>query len=508
MRLRAWIPANLFGALVQRGMYPYCIIVRNWIRLRNEQKESVELAKTPILDALMEMVRQLRVPLHVPGHKQGRMLPAELAAWLGQAGRLDLTELPGLDNLHQPEECILHSQRLAAEYYGSQHCFYSVNGSSAAVMAAICSVAAGRKILLAGPFHQSAWRGIVLADAEPVILPTSFHRALHRPNPPAVADVAAELAKHPDCAAVFVTSPNYQGAVADVAALADVCHRAGVPLVVDEAHGAHFGLIPELPPHSVAAGADVVIHSAHKMLPALTQTAWVHVTGPRVDAETLQRWLLTFQTTSPSYLLLASLDAAQAWLRSDGPRAAAEALAVVRDAGIVVAGQTGVDPLRHWLPTSGLSESLAVQAALADAGIQVEMADGQGVLAVFGFGIRPREAERYMEIVRQTVSEVPPEAREDEAAWSLPALAPDFACRPRAAYGQAMAWVPLAEAEGRTAGVMVTPYPPGTPLIVPGQRLDAAAVATLRALLAQHVHIHGMRGDRVGVLCHSGAATG
>ncbi len=459
----------------------------------------MNVAETPILDALIHTVERLRVPLHVPGHKQGRVLPSAFATWLGQAAKLDLTELPGLDNLHQPDGCILASQQLTAAYYGSDQCLYSVNGSSAGIMAAILACAEGRKVLFAGPFHQSAWRGLVLADAEPVFLPSRFHAEQCRHEPPSPEHLRQALAAHPDTAAVFVTSPTYHGVVADVATLAEICHSEGVPLIVDEAHGAHFGLIEAFPKHSVAAGADVVIQSVHKMLPGLTQTAWVHVTGDLVSAATLERWLLTLQTTSPSYLLLASLDVAQAWLREEGPRVATETMNVLAEAGLLPSEMPFADPLRHWLPTGSLELSMTIRSALQESGIYVELADGLGVLSVFGFGITRAEVSRYLSVVNRVLQQTPTSRATGFVPYELEQMG-TLAIRPRRAFGKPAEWVPVQKALGRVSAGMVTPYPPGVPVVVPGQRLDEPCVQMLTALSDMHSDIHGMRDGLIAVL--------
>jgi arginine/lysine/ornithine decarboxylase len=463
----------------------------------------VDLRETPILRALIEMSQQLRVPLHVPGHKQGRSLPSQFAAWLGQAPKLDLTELPGLDNLHAPAGCIAESERLAALHYGSEHCFYSVNGSSAGVMAAILAAAENGKVLLASPFHQSAWRGLVLANADAVLLPAAVGEPDGRHRPPTPSALRDALRRHPDVSAVLVTSPTYQGVVADVRGLADVCHEAGVPLLVDEAHGAHFGLIEAFPAHSVACGADVVVQSVHKMLPGLTQTAWVHHQGTLVSAQRLEQWLLALQTTSPSYLLLASLDVAQAWLRTEGPEAAVELLAALESAEIPIGQAPDFDPLRHWIPTGSLAASQRIQLALQKAGVFVEYADGVGVLSVFGFGLTTRDLSRYQAALADAL------AAEgfDQGSPPVPDLdlyaqlgLQSLAVKPRDAYGKPSRWVALRDAAGKVAGGMITPYPPGVPVVVPGQRLDAEIVAFVERLLAAHSDVHGVRDGKIAVL--------
>lgn len=365
---------------------------------------------TPIIDQLIAHAMREKVSLHVPGHHQGRTLFGPLAQWLGQATKWDVTELPGLDNLHHATGCIRASQARAAAHYGADHCFYSVNGATACVMAAIAASvqATGRnQVVILGPCHMSAWRGLVYADAGAVFVPSPWRQDIMTFGPPDPVQLANQLAQMRDVAAVFVTSPTYQGVVAPVAEIARVAHAYGVPLIVDEAHGAHLGLIDAFPRHSVEQGADIVIQSPHKTLPCLTQAAWVHVSGPLVEARLVEERLLFLETTSPSYLLLASLDGAQAWLHTEGAEAAQrtfECLQQYRSANAPIGVET--DPMREWIPTGSANESQRLETMLQQRGIFVEFADATGVLAMFGFSQPAYEYGKFLRSWRRGVSSV------------------------------------------------------------------------------------------------------
>ncbi|MDQ0190186.1 decarboxylase [Alicyclobacillus cycloheptanicus] len=501
------------------------------------------MEETPVLAALVKHASMSRFPLHVPGHQQGRMLPRQLLHWLGSAARLDLTELPGLDNFHHPEGCMEVSQQLTAGHYGSDACFFSVNGSTAGVVAAIAGVVQpGGRVLFLNPFHQSAWNGLVFAGAQPV-LPLAFFGRRDIRFVPEAWQVEQVMQHITDVDAVYLTSPTYRGQAAPVAAIARVVHQRGLPLIVDEAHGAHFGLHPAFPQHSVAAGADVVIQSVHKTLPGLTQTAWVHCTGPRVDRDRVATFLRQMHTTSPSYLLLASLDVAQAWLRFAGPgaarrameilapveevRASMEILALAGDAASVpeapsVSGEgPWRDPLRHWVPTSSLRESRRLQGMLAEQGLFVEYGDWDGVLSLFGFGVTPEVVDRYLGVL-EAWRRSAPDADSMAAPPTGPASAPDplrgapaagaseaargvvdFVVSPRDAAFAGRVWVPIEQSQGRIAALPVTPYPPGVPVVWPGQRIDRRTLDELRRLwpgareeaVEAAVDVHGVRPD-------------
>lgn len=458
------------------------------------------LSDTPILAALVQMVAELRLPLHVPGHKQGRFLPSALSQWLGAAAQLDLTELPGLDNLFQPEGCILESQRLAAGHYQSTQCLYSVNGSTAGIIASILACAEGANVLFLGPFHQSAWRGLVLANAKPLFHSVAWDARRLNPLPPSAQDVKTALERYTDVAAVFLTSPTYTGVVAPVQEIAQVVHRYGIPLIVDEAHGAHFGLVEGLPPHSVHAGADIVIQSVHKMLPALTQTAWIHWQGQFVEGQRLEQALRTIQTTSPSYLLLASLDVAQAWLRLEGKAAANQALELLRVFRDEQAHYS-TDPMRHWIPTGNLAKSKDIQNAFATEGIFVEYADALGVLSVFGFGFGARDISRYQAVLaRCDVGRTGGQFGSEWGELMRAGAEPQLVMTPRQVFQAPTEDVPMETCLGRVSGTLVTPYPPGVPLVYPGQILTKELLRTLRQTADIGVDIHGMTRDSVRVI--------
>ncbi|SFV00085.1 aminotransferase class I/II-fold pyridoxal phosphate-dependent enzyme [Alicyclobacillus macrosporangiidus] len=471
-------------------------------------------AEAPILAALVRTAGRIRLPLFVPGHKQGRLLPGVLSSWLGAAAKIDLTELPGLDNLHRAEGCILRSEALAAAHYGAEWCLFSVNGSTAGVMAALLAAAPGGKVVFAGPFHESAWRGLVVAGAEPVLIPGTWDAERQVVRPPAPAEVARMLADARGIRAVYVTSPTYAGVRAPVRELAEVAHRHGVPLIVDEAHGAHFGLVPELPPHSIQEGADVVVQSVHKMLPGLTQTAWVLGQGGRVDRAAVVEALSMLQTTSPSYLLLASLDAAQLWLRTEGADAAARAVAAMDAVWQAYPHHRLDDPLRHFLPTGGMAASRRVQSALQEAGIWVEYADPLGVLSVFGLAAEPTGVGRYLD----ALTGVAPPVAGGPAAGSAAGLASPLvrltahsaapvAAAPREVFLAPRTWVPAGSAAGRVAAGLITPYPPGVPVVLPGQTLDEGLCAALSELLETGYEVHGVdAAGRIPVMQEGGAA--
>ncbi len=277
-----------------------------------------------LYDTLIKYTASDAYPFHMPGHKRR-------AEGMCDPLRIDITEIDGFDNLHHAEGILLEAQERAAKLWKSSETHFLVNGSTAGILSAIgACTRPGATILMARNSHRSAYNAAALNYTKTAYLyPKMLPSGLCGPIDPAQAEAelirlngdgaavplngdgaAAPLQPNGDGAvcAVFITSPTYDGVVSDVRKIAEIAHRHNAVLIVDEAHGAHFGMHDIFPGSSVAAGADIVIHSLHKTLPSLTQTALIHVNGPRVDRQRLSRLLSVYQTSSPSYVLMASID--------------------------------------------------------------------------------------------------------------------------------------------------------------------------------------------------------
>lgn len=241
-------------------------------------------------------------PFHMPGHKRQSGLCMEPYG-------IDITEIEGFDNLHHAEGILLDAQRRAARLYHAEETFYLVNGSTCGILAAVsAAVPRGKMLLMARNCHKAAYHAVLLRDLQAEYLYPQADMVRGINGAVSVDAVREALRLNPEIRAVLVTSPTYDGIVSDIRGIADAVHTAGKILIVDEAHGAHFGMHPYFPEHALSCGADLVINSVHKTLPAMTQTALLHVQGERVDRERLRRYLGIFQSSSPSYVLMAGID--------------------------------------------------------------------------------------------------------------------------------------------------------------------------------------------------------
>ena len=242
---------------------------------------------------------------HMPGHKRNLDLMDGTSPY-----RIDITEIDGFDDLHHAEGILKEAQERAAEVYHADETHFLVNGSTVGILSAILGTTEkGDSILVARNCHKSVYHAIYLNELDPVYLYPKFDTELGLSTEIDAADVQKALEEHPGIRAVMIVSPTYDGVVSDIEKIAEIVHEAGCLLIVDEAHGAHFGFDPYFPKSANMYGADLVINSLHKTLPALTQTALLHVNGERVNRRKVKRYLDMLQTSSPSYILMASIDA-------------------------------------------------------------------------------------------------------------------------------------------------------------------------------------------------------
>ena len=447
-----------------------------------------------MVEALLRHLDRKAIPLHVPGHKGGLGLDPALAPWLANAARLDLTELDGLDSLHAPQGPIAEAQELAAQLWKADRTFFLVGGSTVGVHAMILATCnPGDTVLLPRDAHMSAHGGLILAGAMPVYLPPS-PTGTGGWGPPSQDVLSRAIAAHHP-KAVLLTRPSYAGDVFDLAPYAEHVHAAGASLLVDEAHGAHLGLHPALPPSALAMGADAVVQSTHKMLGALTPGAMLHLKGPRLSPSRMQRALGLLQTSSPSYLVLASLDAArrheatapsERWERP--LRWAAEARAAIAALPGLVALPPG-DPLKIALDVSETGfDGYEAADLLAEHGVIVEHATHRHVVAFMGPGTRPED----LLVLTEACEALAHQARDDHNSLQrddlpMPPL-PPLAVPPREAFFAESRSVAWESSVGEVAAELVCPYPPGAPALVPGERITREVVEYvdgLRSLGAQ-----------------------
>ncbi|MBF2097161.1 MAG: aminotransferase class V-fold PLP-dependent enzyme [Gloeomargaritaceae cyanobacterium C42_A2020_066] len=450
----------------------------------------------PLSAALYQAGCRSYAGFHTPGHGRGHAIYPPLRAWWGEGVfRADLPELPGLDNLLAPAGRIAEAQAQAAQVFGADQTWFLVNGATAGLLAAVLAVCRpGDRLLLPRNVHQAVLHALILADVWPVFLaPCRAAGLWGGPDPTAVTD---HLAADPTIRAVLLVSPTYEGVCAEVDTLAAIAHAAGRPVIVDEAHGAHLGFHPALPLPALSQGADLVVQASHKTLPALTQAAMLHCRGVRIDPQRVSQALRLIQTSSPSYLLLASLETATAQMATAGRHLLEQTLAaaawvraqVEKLPGLSVVqppcgrpGFAAQDPTRLTVRVAdlGLTGFAADEILHGELGVTAELPGYEDLTFLLSVGHTTAD-------VAQLVAALQTLSRRHWGAVPLP-VAPlwpglsERVCSPRQAFFAPCESIPLAAAAGRVSAATVCPYPPGIPLLIPGERISPEALTYLES---------------------------
>ncbi len=465
---------------------------------------------TPLIQALQNWIAHNHAPFYTPGHKHGRGMGVEFQE-LWQHGGLkgDLAELPGLDNLANPSGPIAEAQNLAAQTFGADHTRFLVNGSTAGVIAGILTTCSpGDRILLPRNIHKSVIAGLIHSGAVPIYLQPEYHPTLdiaHNVTPQTV-ELALQL--HPAISAVMIVAPTYFGVSGDIARIAEVVHQFNIPLLVDEAHGAHFGFHPALPPSALSLGADLVIQSTHKLLGAMTQAAMLHVQGDRIDLDRLDRSLQLVQSSSPSYLLMASLDGATAQMATHGRELLDRTLALSDKARSELCNIPDLFPLDFSQPSDGCRyfDPTRLTVTVTDFNLTGYQADQilcqqyrvvaeMPVLRHLTFIISLGNQEWDIDMLVAGFQGLAKNHRVMEPlnlplCDQIPVL-PTPVLTPREAFFARHRAVPIEQAVDRIGAELICPYPPGIPLLIPGELVTREAIEYLQNILSSGGEIVG-----------------
>lgn len=456
-------------------------------------------------------------PFHMPGHKR-RALP------FPNPYTIDITEIDGFDNLHHAKGLIREAEERAAELYGADRSYYLVNGSTCGLLAAICAAARrGDKVLAARNCHKAVYHAVSMQGLAAEFLYPAITRGDLQGQITA-AQVEEALTKHPDIAVVILTSPTYEGIVSDVAAIAACCHAHGAALIVDEAHGAHFGFGAGFPENAVRLGADAVIMSLHKTLPSFTQTALLHCNGTRIDPGRVARYLGVYETSSPSYLFMAGMDVCIDLIREQGAELFAEyrrrldafyrdtadlaQLHVMRREDLCKEEAYDWDDSKLIIYAGAMGGEELHQELLGHYHLQMEMVSADYVLGMTSLmdtdeGMR-RLVTALHEIDEKNLRMAEPhETAEENRKTELDGEVPEagFTARmyrenPRRmqiyqALDLPYREVPLDEAVGKMAADYVYLYPPGIPLIVPGEVITEEFIRHIRECRERKLNVEG-----------------
>ena len=448
----------------------------------------------PIVQALKKFVAEEPQSFHVPGHKNGLLsnLPIEIK----EALKYDVTELTGLDDFHHPEEAIQQSEQLLATTYGANRSFFLVNGSTVGHLAMIYATCEkGDTVLVQRNAHKSIFHALELVGVNPVYVSPKWDIKSQTAGCIDLETLEQAVARYPHAKAAIFTYPTYYGVTAnDLAEQIKLCHTYKIPVLVDEAHGAHLTVSEELPASALELGADIVVQSAHKTLPAMTMASFLHMKSSLVSEQKVNRYLRMLQSSSPSYLLLASLDDARSYVANyteadykylmEKRQQFMQTLTSATDLQVVEVN----DSLKLLVRAPGYT-GFQLKEALEKMHVYVELADAKQVLLILpllkqgdSYSIKDlcnRMKEAYTHLKNFPCIE---DRDEIESFETITITQPEYSFEEIEKTEKE--WIPYMRAIGRIAATIIIPYPPGIPLLLQGEKITGAQITQLEELLA------------------------
>ena len=472
---------------------------------------------TPYVDATLRYRQTGFTPFHTPGHKLGKGAPDKLKELLGDTClSVDIAMAGGVEDTRESTQLIRLAEDYAAEAWGSDRAWFLVNGSSSGIHALMLTLCGpGETVVIPRNAHKSLLAGLIFSGARPAYMEPEIDRVWGIPLNVTVDDARRALAEHPEAKALFVTSPTYNGLGADLAAIAELAHAAGVPFVADQAWGPHLRFCSLLPIDAMSAGADAAVVSTHKLISGITQSSVLMARGTRVNVDRLVAMVHLTQTTSPQVLMYASIDAARQQMATRGEELWSGAVELadwardelngipgVRCLGREVLRRDGVaefDPTRLTISTCDMGRTgYQLETILRDDyRVAVEAADPLNVVLNVTYGDRRTD----LELVAGAFHDIAARFRgqgagngASAACSGLLAHSPAFTHQvmtPRDAFFAPSASLPLAQSAGLVSAEMVTPYPPGIPVLGPGEEISAEIVAYLEEGSQAGLKVHG-----------------
>jgi len=429
-----------------------------------------------------KLSKNKKIPMHMPGHKRNTS-PAPYLKRLG--AELDITEISGFDNLHDPCGIILDSMKKAANLRNARSAYYLVNGSSAGILAGICSlVSQGDTVICARNCHKSVYNALEISGAKAIFVLPKIHSETGISGSIDPKDIENEIKKNPEAKLVVLTSPTYEGVVSDIKEICRISHNSGIPVLIDSAHGAHLGFSDDFLTDAISLGADISVESLHKTLPSLTQTAVLYANGDLIDYEELKNKLTVFQSSSPSYLLIASIDGCINLLTDKKDKLFNDWSKRLSYFYKKTEGLKNLKILTNNGEFFGLDKSKIViltkngfklSEKRRKMGIECEMSSAGYVVAMTGTG----DTKKSLSHLASCLLKLDAVSEKHEPDKTIAITLPQKAMEIKEAKEKESRWVNINECSGKISADYVFAYPPGIPIVCPGEIISEEIKNTL-----------------------------
>lgn len=464
---------------------------------------------TPIITALKLHTEKNARSFHVPGHKSGLINPFSSLNIGADFLKIDLTEISGLDDLHSPEDAILEAETLLSDTYGSKKSLFLVNGSTVGNLAMIlATVKQNERIVVQRNCHKSVINAVKLANAIPIFLPEKINQDLQVSAGVDITDVEKAIFTNESVAAIVLTHPNYFGCVYDIKQIIDLAHANNIPVLVDEAHGAHFIAGEPFPKSAIELGADIVVHSAHKTLPAMTMGSYLHFNSELVNLKNITKLLAMLQSSSPSYVIMSSLDYARNYIQNfseddksqicDSIEELCSELALLKNIKIVRTD----DPLKFVMQSSTNESGYSLQKRLEKVGIYTELADTKNVL--FVMPLLKSDVKMDVENIVNTVKFALESDHQVQEYNVVEAVKPDKITSLELTFSEMdqrqEIVIDITKSVGHISAETIIPYPPGIPLIIRGELVAQEQIDKLLMIIRCNGKIQGSENVLAGKL--------
>ncbi|WP_026486137.1 aminotransferase class I/II-fold pyridoxal phosphate-dependent enzyme [Caldanaerobius polysaccharolyticus] len=469
----------------------------------------LDQTRTPLFDALLKYYENNTVPFHVPGHKKGAGMHDKFKKFTGtNVLSIDVTVFKEVDSLHKPTGAIKEAQELAADAFGADATFFCIHGTTGAIQAMILStVKEGDKIIIPRNVHKSVTSGIILSGATPVYIKPEIDDRLGIAMGVTPAAVKKAISENPDAKAVLIINPTYYGAATDIKTIADIVHQNNMLLLVDEAHGPHLKFNEKLPLCALDAGADMSSQSTHKILGAMTQGSMLHVRNT-VDINRVKAVMSLLQTTSPSYVILASLDVARMQMATEGKALLDRTIGLAQYArkainrmrglycpGEELIGRNGIydfDPTKVTINARELGiTGYQLERLLSEKyHVQLELADMYNALAVFSIGDTKKSVDALLHALEEISESYYKKGTKKFTCRDIPDI-PEQLLNPREAFASDTALLPLKDSVGQISSEFILSYPPGIPVLCPGEIITQEIVDYVEEMKAAGLFVQG-----------------